>query len=71
VEGFLPKLTCSHQTVVPYHFIFVTQETPVGQILFIMKALQSHAVRRTTVGRTPLNERSARRRYLYLTTHNT
>ena len=27
--------------------------------------------RRTTVGRTPLDERSARRRYLYLTAHNT
>ena len=27
--------------------------------------------RRSTVGRTPLDERSARRRDLYLTTHNT
>jgi hypothetical protein len=27
--------------------------------------------RRTTVGRTPLDESSARRRHLYLTTHNT
>ena len=30
-----------------------------------------HIQRRTTVGRTPLNERSVRRRDLYLTTHNT
>jgi hypothetical protein len=30
-----------------------------------------HTQRRTTVGRTPLDERSARRRNLYLTTHNT
>ena len=30
-----------------------------------------HTQRRTTVGRTPLNERSARRRDLYLTTHDT
>ena len=29
-----------------------------------------HAQRRTTIGRTPLDERSARRRNLYLTTHN-
>jgi hypothetical protein len=29
-----------------------------------------HTQRRTTVGRTPLDERSARRRDLYLTTHN-
>ena len=30
-----------------------------------------HIQRRTTVGRTPLDEWSARRRNLYLTTHNT
>ena len=30
-----------------------------------------HWNRRTTVGRSPLDERSARRRHLYLTTHNT
>src|SRR5215470_4379666 len=30
-----------------------------------------HTQRRTTVGRTPLDERSTRRRDLYLTTHNT
>ena len=30
-----------------------------------------HTRQRTTVGRTPLDERSARRRDLYLTTHNT
>ena len=30
-----------------------------------------HTQRRTTVGRTPLHERSARRRDLYLTAYNT
>ena len=30
-----------------------------------------HTQRRTTIGRTPLDERSARHRDLYLTTHNT
>ena len=30
-----------------------------------------HTRRRSTVGRTPLDERSARRRDLYLTTHDT
>jgi hypothetical protein len=30
-----------------------------------------HTQRRSTVGRTPLDEWSARRRYLYLTTHDT
>ena len=33
--------------------------------------LLAHTQRRSTVGRTPLNEWSVRRRHLYLTTHNT
>ena len=33
--------------------------------------LLDHTQRRATVGRTPLNEGSVRRRDLYLTTHNT
>ena len=33
--------------------------------------LKSHSTRHTTVGRAPLDERSARRRDLYMTTHNT
>ena len=37
--------------------------------LFLM--FLDHTQRRTTVGRTPLNEWSARRRDLYLTTHDT
>ena len=37
--------------------------------LFLM--FLDHTRRRTTVGRTPPDERSARRRDLYLTTHNT
>jgi hypothetical protein len=37
--------------------------------LFLM--FLDHTRRRSTVGRTPLDKRSARRRDLYLTTHNT
>ena len=37
--------------------------------LFLM--FLDHTQRRTTVGRTPLDELSARRRDPYLTTHNT
>ena len=37
--------------------------------LFLM--FLDHTLRRSTVGRTPLDERSARRRDLYLTTHDT
>ena len=38
--------------------------------LLIFTRFLDHTQRRTTVGRTPLNERSVRRRDLYLTTHN-
>jgi hypothetical protein len=39
------------------------------ECIFLM--FLDHTRRRTTVGRTPLDERSARRRDLYLTTHDT
>ena len=38
--------------------------------LLIFTRFLDHTQRRTTVGRTPLNEWSVRRRDLYLTTHN-
>ena len=38
--------------------------------LLIFMRFLDHTQRRTTVGRTPLNEWSVRRRDLYLTTHN-
>jgi hypothetical protein len=43
--------------------VFLARQPPVGQGLI-------HAQRRTTVGRTTLDELAARRRDLYLTTHN-
>ena len=45
------------------------QQPPVGQGPLIHEVSRSQ--RRTTVGRTPLDEWSARRKDLYLTTHNT
>jgi len=42
----------------------------VGQDLLIIEASRSRSDT-TTLGRTPLDEWSARRRDLYLTTHNT
>jgi len=54
-----------------YTFLFsFEQQSPVSQGLLIHGFLD-HTQRRTTVGRTPLDERSARRRDLYLTTHIT
>jgi len=43
----------------------------VDQGLFIIVDSWSHSVTHTTLGKTPLDEWSARRRDLYLTTHNT
>ena len=42
----------------------------MGQGLLIYE-VSNHTQRRATFGRTPMNEWSARRRDLYLTTHNT
>jgi len=50
--------------------LFLARQPPVGHGLLIHRFLD-HTQRRTTVGRTPLDEWSARRRDLYLTTHNT
>jgi len=51
-------------------FFPMTQQPLAGQGLLIIVASRSHS-RHTTVGRTPLDEWSARRRDLYLTTQNT
>ena len=42
-----------------------------GPVLLIIEASHSRSVRHTTLGRTPLDERSAQCRDLYLTTHST
>jgi len=42
-----------------------------SQVPLIHEASRSHTQRRTTVGKTPLDEWWARRRDLYLATHNT
>jgi hypothetical protein len=49
----------------------MAQQSPVGQGLLIVEPSQSHSFMHTTVGRTPLDEWSAWRRDLYLTTNNT
>jgi len=49
------------------YFFFRRNSPPVGSFTGFL----DHTQRRTTVGRTPLDEWSARRRDLCLTTHNT
>ena len=53
-------------------FFPLCNSPPAGQVLIIIEVLSPHStLRHTTVGRTPLDEWSARRIDLYLTTHNT
>jgi hypothetical protein len=53
-----------------YGFSPLAQQPLVDQGLFINEASRSHSLRHTTLGRTPLDEWSARRRDLYLTMPN-
>jgi hypothetical protein len=48
----------------------MAQQPLVGQGLFLIQDSRSQSTRHTTLGRTPLDEWPARRRGLYLTTHN-
>jgi len=52
-------------------FVCFWHNIPQGAMTSSFTRFLDHTQRRTTVGRTPLDEWSARRRDLYLTTHNT
>ena len=62
-------------TVIHHHPLFVVvylaQQPPQWAMASSFTRFLDHTQRRTTVGRTPLDEWSARRRDLYLTTQNT
>jgi len=77
-----PNVMCCHQICLgrrrrkkkpnqgsQFACLFLTQQLPVGTASFTR--FQDPTQRRTTFGRTPLDEWSARRRDLYMTTHNT
>ena len=49
---------------------FWHKSLPVGQDLLKFVRFLDHTQRRTTVGRTPLHQWLARRKYFYLTIHN-
>ena len=53
------------------HFLFFGASAPQWARHRHSRGCLDHTQRRTTVARTPLDEWSARRTYLYLTTHNT
>jgi hypothetical protein len=52
-------------------FFFLWRCDPMRVMASLFLRFLDHTQRRTTVGRTPLDEWSARRKDLYLTTHNT
>jgi hypothetical protein len=52
-------------------FVCIWRDSPHWARASSFTRFLDHKQRRTTVGRTPLDKRSARRRDLYLTTHNT
>jgi hypothetical protein len=54
-----------------YIYIVLWRCNPTRVMASSFLMFLDHTQRRTTVGRTPLDEWSARRRDLYLTTHNT
>ena len=60
-------------TVQPQHLLFspLWRCDPTRVMASSILRFLDHTQRRTTVGRTPLDEWSARRKVLYLTTHNT
>ena len=54
-----------------YSFVCFWRDSPQWAMASSFTRFLDHTQRRTTVSRTPLDEWSARRRYLYLTTHST
>ena len=62
-------MLCFPEDVVILLFFFSCTNPPMGQGRLIEVVYRSH-ITTTTVSRTPLNEGSARRTDLYLTTHN-
>ena len=62
---------CSHYCAKLCLFCFLWPCGPTRAMAPSFTRFLDHTKRRTTVGRTPLDEWSARRRDLYLTTHNT
>ena len=61
----------SHRKLTFSRFFFFMVRALVGQGLLVVNISRSQSARHTTVGRTPLEEWSARRRDLNLVTHTT
>ena len=64
------RATHFYERKVGYLLFFFWRNSPQWVMASSFTRFLYHAQRRTTVGRTPLDQWSARRRDLYLTTHN-
>ena len=67
----MAKWTCSVHVMMPPFFVCLWRDSPQWAMASSFTRFLDHTQRYTTVGRTPLDEWSARRRDLYLTTQNT
>ena len=68
------NLTLAYSGLFSWHYnpLWSYFQSPIaGFSLLVFSRFLDHTQRRATVGRTPLDEWSIRRRDLYLTTHNT
>ena len=61
---------CTEPEIIFHVFFFLWRCGPTRAMTSSYTRFLDHTQRRTTVGRTPLDEWSARRRDLYLTAHN-
>ena len=73
VYFFVLRLICTELLILKpmLYFVCLWRDSPHRARASSFTRFLDHTQRRSTVGRTPLDEWSARRRDLYLTTHNT
>jgi hypothetical protein len=69
--SYVFNVTVGHHKIKTSFFLVQQPPPPRGAMASLFLWSLDHTQRRTTVGRTPPDVRSARRRDLYLTTHNT
>jgi hypothetical protein len=70
-ENLENRYSCIQSNTI-YIYIFSMAQQPLGGLgRLIFRGFTITLFRHTTLGRTPLDEGPARRRVLYLTTHNT
>ena len=67
----LPPRQCGPNTNRPRPTCVGQSDSHIGQCIIIIEDSRSHSATPTTLGGNPLDEWSARRSDLYLTTHNT